>query len=80
VHSIAILEWKANQPRVYANDVAWLIALSASRLDFTGYAICRDRQRKNPVILHVSLERECVLRMARALNFVPLSSMWQGRG
>ena len=44
---IAILEWKANQPQVYADDVAWLVAFSASRPDFTGYAICLDLQRRN---------------------------------
>lgn len=46
-YPMAILEWKANQPRVYANDVAWLVAFSANRPDFIGYAICLDLQRRN---------------------------------
>ena len=44
---IAVLEWKANEPRVSARDVAWLVAFSAGRPKFTGYAICLDMEHRN---------------------------------
>ena len=44
---LAILEWKANQPKVFANDVAWLSAFSAKRPTFTGYAVCLDLKQRH---------------------------------
>jgi len=44
---MAVLEWKANQDRVYAKDVEWLVAFSAGRPNFIGYAICLDLKKRN---------------------------------
>ncbi|MDZ7337874.1 MAG: hypothetical protein ONB30_04985 [candidate division KSB1 bacterium] len=44
---VAILEWKANQPQVSADDVAWLLAFSAKCPTFVGYAICLDLKQRN---------------------------------
>jgi hypothetical protein len=44
---LAILEWKANQPQVSVDDIAWLSAFSAKRPTFTGYAVCLDLKQRN---------------------------------
>ena len=44
---MAVLEWKANQDRIYAKDIAWLVAFSSSRPNFVGYAICLDLEKRN---------------------------------
>ncbi|MBN2387689.1 MAG: hypothetical protein JXB85_11780 [Anaerolineales bacterium] len=45
-YPLAILEWKANQAHVAANDVAWLTTFSAGRPGFVGYAICLDLKKR----------------------------------
>ncbi|MBX3303515.1 MAG: hypothetical protein KF693_14970 [Nitrospira sp.] len=44
---MAVLEWKANQDRVYVKDVEWLVAFSSGRPNFVGYAICLDLEKRN---------------------------------
>lgn len=44
---IAIMEWKVNCQQVCGDDVAWLVAFSAGRPQFTGYAVCLDLKHRN---------------------------------
>jgi len=45
-YPIAILEWKANKPKVSPGDVKWLREFSAGRERFVGYAACLDLEQR----------------------------------
>jgi hypothetical protein len=46
-YPLAVLEWKTNEPNISADDVKWLLALSAKSPEFIGYAICVDLSKRN---------------------------------